>query len=76
MRRKKKSGGVMNAVEDANVALEALIEKHRQAAIPALLGVIVDWAVQNGGADTVRGSLLRAVTLADQLEADRRRSAN
>lgn len=61
--------------QDAEATLAAFIFKHRAAAIPALIGACVMWAVENGGTDLVKGTLARSITLADEMQAIKERSA-
>jgi hypothetical protein len=56
--------------EAAQEAVEAFVVEHRSGAIPALIGACVMWAVMHGGADVVRGSLNRALRMADEMEAE------
>lgn len=62
------------AAEFATHVVESTLSLHRAAAIPALIGACVVWAVEHGGAEIVKGSLRNAIKLADQLESDRRRA--
>lgn len=63
------------ALHDATAMLDALIYAHRAAAIPAAIAACVAWAVENGAADLVKGSLSRAITLADEAAKIHQRSA-
>lgn len=59
----------LNPVRKEAVELvDAFICKHRAAAIPSLVGVIVAWAVEHGAADTMRNTLRRAIDLTDSIE--------
>ena len=63
----------MSAVTPEAIELvDDFIRKHRAAAIPALIGACVLWAVEHGGVETVKGSLERAIDLAARMEAMRR----
>ena len=61
---------------DACETVDQFIFKHRAAAIPALIGACVEWAVRHGGADVVKGSLVSAITMADAMADEMKRSAN
>lgn len=63
------------AVESLDV-LEDFLERHHAAAIPALIGACVMWAVDNGAADLIRSSLRNAIDLTDKVEAVRKRHAS
>lgn len=63
-----------NAADDAVAVLDAFIRDHHAAAIPALIGAAVLWAVEHGGTDVVKGSLRRAIKMADEMERERRRT--
>lgn len=56
----------------AEQVVEGFIQQHHAAAIPALIGACVMWAVENGGAELIKGTLGRSIELADQMEAIRR----
>jgi hypothetical protein len=60
---------------DAEQALDAFIQVHRAAAIPALVGAMCMWAVENGGADLMKGTLARAIAMVDEMAAIKKRSA-
>ena len=64
-----------NPINDARAAVDEMSRKHRHAAIPMLIGACVEWAVEHGGDDIMRGTLLNAVALIDDLKAERRRVA-
>lgn len=66
-------GALDLALDDARKLVNDMLEKHRAAAVPCIIGAVVEWAVAHGAAETVRGSLLNAVTLADELEVERRK---
>jgi len=66
---------VSNAADDAVAVIDAFIQAHHAAAIPALIGAAVMWAVDNGGADVVKGSLRNAIKLADAMSAARKAGA-
>lgn len=54
---------------DAEATLDDFIFKHRAAAIPALIGACVMWAVENGGTELIKGTLSRSIDLADEMQA-------
>jgi hypothetical protein len=60
------------AADAAEIIVTDMIAKHRQLAIPALIGACVLWAVENGGGDVVRGSLERAIDMSREMEVMRR----
>lgn len=60
---------------DAEQTVEAFIFRHRAAAIPALIGACVMWAVENGGDDVIKGTLERSIGLVDEMSAIRKGSA-
>lgn len=66
---------VGDAADDAVAVVDAFIQAHHAAAIPALIGAAVLWAVDNGGADVVKGSLRNAIKLADTMNAARKAGA-
>lgn len=57
------------ALNDASAMLDVMIRGHQAAAIPAVIAACVSWAVENGGADLMQGTLSRAVAMT--AEADR-----
>lgn len=59
---------------DAEITLDAFIQVHRAAAIPALIGACVMWAVENGGADVMKGTLTRSIALVDEMAAIKKRT--
>jgi len=67
------------ASSDAIQVVHEFVREHRAAAIPALIGACVLWAVEHGGVGVVKGSLRNAIKLADQMAtqmaADRRSDA-
>jgi hypothetical protein len=64
----------MSDVSELTAAAEAVVDdfiaEHRAGAIPALFGACVMWAVMHGGHDVVRNSLLRAIDMADEMQAE------
>jgi len=62
-----------NATAQAILTVDAFVQSHRAAAIPALLGACVLWAVEHGGKDLVKGSLRNAIKLADEMGAAHRK---
>ncbi len=63
------------AAEQAVMVVDGFVAEHRQAAIPALIGACVLWAVENGGAEVVRGSLEHAIRMSRQAEREMRKTA-
>lgn len=61
------------ALNDATAMLDVLIMAHHAAAIPATVAACVAWAVEHGGADLIRGTLSRAITMTDEAEIMHRR---
>lgn len=66
---------VKSIAEDAEATVDRFIFKHHAAAIPALLGACVMWAVENGGTELIKGSLGRAIALADEMQAIKEKGA-
>lgn len=62
---------VRNVIEQASLLVDGFIYDHRAAAIPALIGACVLWAVEHGGADVVKGSLRNAIKMADDMNHER-----
>lgn len=63
------------AQEAASAVIDAFIYHYKSEAIPTLIGSCVAWAVMNGGADLIRGTLKSAIDLSSELEAARMESA-
>jgi hypothetical protein len=61
-----------SAIDDARIVLDALLMKHRAAAIPAIIGTCVFWAFEHGGASVMRGSLTNAIKLLADLRRTQR----
>ena len=53
---------------DAEKVVNEFIARHRAGAIPALIGQCVMWSIMHGGHDAVRGSLERAIKMADEMQ--------
>lgn len=66
---------VTRAGDDAICVVDAFVKEHQAAAIPALIGACVMWAVQHGGADLITDTLGNAQRLAANVKAARARSA-
>lgn len=60
---------VGNAIFDAKGALEAVIEKHTSAAIPAMLAACVSWAIEHGAPDLIETSLRNAADIVQEADA-------
>lgn len=60
------------ASADAEKIVADFVEKHRAAAIPALIGLCVAWAVDHGGRAVIKDSLVHALVLAHDLDKARR----
>lgn len=58
---------VQAAMTHAEQVVADFTSIHHAAAIPALIGACVMWAVKRGATSTVKGSLKNAVKLADQM---------
>lgn len=61
------------ALDDATAMLNAMILAHKSAAIPNIICACVMWALDNGGADVIRVTLVRGVALVDEMDAIRLR---
>lgn len=57
------------SVLEAEQALWALMETHKSATIPAMIGACVMWAVDNGGTELIKATMRNAINMADQMEA-------
>lgn len=55
-------------MDDAERTVIAFIDRHRAAAIPALIGYCVMWTVDNGGLNLIKGTLANASRAADDME--------
>ena len=62
--------------EAAVAIVDAFVREHKAAAIPALIGACVMWAVDHGGAAVIQGSLKRAVLLANEMNRARKGSVS
>lgn len=62
-------------MDDAERVVLAFMERHKSAAIPALIGYCVMWAVDNGGLSLVKDTLARVSAAADDMEAIRQETA-
>ncbi len=62
-----------SVMDDAEMVVCEFIEKHRSAAIPALIGYCVMWAVDNGGIDLIKSTLTNVSRAADDMEKIRRK---
>jgi len=60
---------------EAEAVIDLFIRRHHAAAIPALIGACVMWAVENGGTELIKGTLSRSVNLADEMQAIKERIA-
>lgn len=58
-----------DTLAQAQLLVDSFVFHHRQAAIPALIGACVGWAVENGAADLVRASLCHAILTSLEAEA-------
>jgi len=62
-------------MDDAERVVCDFIAKHREAAIPALIGYCVMWTVDNGGISLIKETLERVSAAADDMEKIRIESA-
>ena len=53
--------------EDAIEVVADFVDKHRAAAIPALIGACAMWAVENGATDLIKQTLANASRAADDM---------
>jgi hypothetical protein len=60
-------------MDDAERVVVKFINRHHAAAIPALIGYCVMWAVDNGGLDLIKETLANASRAADDMEKVRGR---
>lgn len=61
---------VDDALDDARAVVSDFVARHRQAAIPALIGACVGWAMERGAGEVIRKSLTNAIELSNVIEAD------
>jgi hypothetical protein len=64
-----------SVMDDAEQVVLAFINKHRQAAIPAIIGYCTMWMVDNGALNLIKSTLSRCILAADDMESIRRDSA-
>lgn len=62
-------------LDDAEDVVCAFIERHHAAAIPALIGYCVMWAVDNGGLSLIKQTLASVSRAADDMEKIRMKDA-
>lgn len=63
------------ALTDAEAALRIMIRDHREAAVPALLAALGQWAVMHGAADILKRSMSELVLVIDKMIAEWRKDA-
>lgn len=63
-----------NIIYQAQEIVNEFVFLHRQAAIPTLIAVCVQWEVIHGGTDIVKGTLQRAMEMADEMNAETKRN--
>lgn len=66
---------IIAACADSQNVVDQFVFAHRAAAIPALIGACVAWAVEHGGGDVVRESLRSAIKVSVEMEADLKKVA-
>jgi hypothetical protein len=64
------------ALEDAEEAVWALMERHHAAAIPAMLAACVSWAVRHGAPDLIETSLRNAADMVPEAAAAWRKAVD
>jgi hypothetical protein len=69
------SAAITEITDEAEILLDAFIERHHSAAIPSLIGACVLWAVQNGGGDLIRQTLANLSQMSVEMEAELRKAA-
>lgn len=58
-----------DALRQARLYVTDMVQAHRAGAIPALITACVGWAIENGAADLIRGSMARAIEMSYGAEA-------
>lgn len=59
------SGSILS---EADVIVYDFVQRHRQAAIPALIAACVGWAIEHGAGDLMRATLTNSIRMSHDAE--------